>query len=209
MEPGEVSYRFGGEFHAFRVDFEPPGIDFTLPCDYIQVTARGPGEKDGSVFVFDFFETAEAALFAERFPCLFVRHVDFHTLGLPDGKNALSGLWIFPGYLSQGYFKGPVVKGKSDPVRKDFFDPGPFDNSPFSDGSAVNDCQTIGIVFLPADPRHFQCGNTGGVGSWSKFFRLTGFWFPLPGDGIGRVCLFYNMGCWRKGKGPDARHRGG
>jgi hypothetical protein len=91
MEPGEVSYRFGGEFHAFRVDFEPPGIDFTLPCDYIQVTARGPGEKDGSVFVFDFFETAEAALLAERFPCLFVMHVDFHTHGLPDGEIALSG----------------------------------------------------------------------------------------------------------------------
>jgi hypothetical protein len=80
VEPVDISYRFWGELHAFRVDVEASVVDFALPCSYVQVTARGTGEKDGSVFVFDFFETAEAALFTDSFPCLLVIPVKFHCL---------------------------------------------------------------------------------------------------------------------------------
>jgi hypothetical protein len=78
MEPWQAFNHFGGEFHAVRIDGEPLVIDFTLPCDYIQISAWGTCKKNGPVFGFDFFETAESTLLTKRFPCLFYLAVSFH-----------------------------------------------------------------------------------------------------------------------------------
>ena len=85
MEPAQLPDEIRGEFDAFRVDVEAALIDFALPRDDIQITARGPGEKYRAAVVLDLFKAAEAAPCAEGFPGIFVVH------GLFQGHSGLYG----------------------------------------------------------------------------------------------------------------------
>jgi hypothetical protein len=80
MEPAQASDQLGGEFEAIRVYFKTPLIDLAQPGNNVQISTRCLGEKDVSAIVFYLFETAEAALVAERFPCLFIIIVVIHLL---------------------------------------------------------------------------------------------------------------------------------
>jgi hypothetical protein len=194
MEPAQAPDQLGGELHALRVYFETPLIDLAQPGNNVQVAAWSLGEKDVSIIVFKFIETAEAAPVAERFPSLFIIIAVIHWL---QTSISFSGLLIFPGYIPDGDFKAPVVNGKPYPVRQYFLDPCPFDNAPLRDRPAVNNRQTVGVIFLPADPRDFQdgeAGDSGRPGRGGGFYLRCRYGLQRAGNGIGSGRLLCGSG---------------
>lgn len=88
MEPAEFTDELRGEFDAFGVDGKAPFVDSALPRNHVQVTAGSPGEENGPLFVFDFFEAAEAASVAEGFPGIFVVHGIIHPVMIPNDAGS-------------------------------------------------------------------------------------------------------------------------
>ena len=69
MEPVQVFDHVRPEFYALRVDIEAAVVYLAQPGDHIEISAWRSGEKDVAVFIFDLFETADAAPLADCLPC--------------------------------------------------------------------------------------------------------------------------------------------
>ena len=68
VEPGQFPDQFLCQLDTFRVNFKATFVNPALSGHHIQIATGCLCEENCAVFIFNFFKTACAALFAERFP---------------------------------------------------------------------------------------------------------------------------------------------